>query len=190
MMLPSLVLLVLSAPHAPPVRPAGAEQVKLSDADLRDRVHAMLSPIEGGPTDAQWLALGAPAVPVLEEALADKHHLAFYRARALGALALLAPDAAKPRALSLAQDASQPYQLRDVALLTSGRLAKSDELATTLKPVLESSTDIRLRVRAAKVLAEANPTASCSAVKAQVARETEDKRILFRDAAARCSSVE
>jgi hypothetical protein len=192
------LLLALAAPpemnrSSPPARgPApvasSAPSPALSDAELKERVETYLGSIDTPITADLWRGLGARAVPVLESVVRDPESLPSRRARAVEALSMIGGSRAKQLVLDVARAEDQPFGVRAVALRGAPRLLSPKEISSELEPVLQGAREAPVRATAAEVLARHGAAGSCTAVRAQVAREAGRARGQFAHAVERCSA--
>lgn len=198
--LAALLLVVLAAPAAPArsaaaraatasasASAAAGDAAALTDAEVRARVERYLGAIDTRVTSAQWRALGDRAVPALAEAVDDSGARPSRRAAAVGALGAIGGTQAKAIVTRVAQDDAQPFPVRSAALRSAPGLLDAATLAKTVLPVVKGARTAAVRAVAAEVAARAAPDTSCSAVRAQSARETARDRVRFERALAHCT---
>lgn len=174
-MLPLLVAALLAASPPPP---AGAE--------LRDRIDSYLRTFHDPVPPAEWRRLGPGAVPVLEAIARSTEELPTRRAGAVWGLVHLQGALARPVLDALLGDRSAPFVVRSAAVGGIGATVAAAELPAALAPAMTAAEDVRLRARAASLLA--SPTGrGCETVRALVASEPERTRPFFADAAQRCA---
>jgi hypothetical protein len=172
----SLLLAILLA--ATPPAPSGAE--------LRARIDSYLRTIHGHIGAEEWRRLGPEAVPVLEAIARSTQELPTRRAGAAWALVHLQGASARPVLDALLGDRGAPFVVRSAAVGGIGATVAAADLRAALAPALAAAEDVRLRARAASVLA--SPTGGgCEAVRTLVAGEPEASRPFFADASERCA---
>jgi hypothetical protein len=177
------VLLALPHPKAPePAAGVSQPSPVFTDAEVQQRVRALLMNIDTRNLAARWKELGPRAADLLEPIAQDANEFPTRRAKALDGLVLAAPDRAAPVATRLALDETQPTTVRMAALRGVGRTAP---LAKGMTRVLRTARDPGVRAAAAEVIA-ASGSSGCTQVKAQVAREVPDVRLAYGRALARC----
>jgi hypothetical protein len=137
--------------HAPASRAPG-------DAVTRAQVARALDAIDRPATAAEWRALGARAVPVLEEVLADHAGFPSRRAAAVHGLAAIGGDRPRVRVLTTARDRAEPLALRAAAIRAAPLLLSLRALRAALSPLLDDP-DAAVRAVASETLA-----ASASAI--------------------------
>jgi len=193
----SLMLLIAlggrPVPHQLP--PPAAEQAPaapapaLSDEEVAHRVDAYLGSIDTPITADEWRALGPRAVARLSTVATDSGALSTRRAKALGALSILGGAQSKQVILDAAQSEEAPFAVRASALRGAGRLLTPSALAKTISPVLQHAREAPVRAVAAEVLAGHAGASGCTAVRAQVARESGQAHAQFTRAMARCGAA-
>jgi hypothetical protein len=157
--------------------------------DVDQQVDAYLGSIDTPITDAQWRALGPEADAVLARTIESEVAMPTRRARALDGLRVVNPVHASKLATRLIADEHAPFVLRRSALWTAAKTLPADRAVAALQPVLQASTSAALRASAAQALAETAPKAGCSAVKAQVARESSENKVRFERAEKACTAA-
>lgn len=163
--------------------PAGAQDA--DGAAVRERALAYLGAIDRSVPPSAWKALGPDAVPVLEEALRTDP-ITSRRAAAASGLAAIGGDRAVEALLDVARVESERWSVRSAAVRGLGKALAPDRLPAALRPILEGTGAVEVRALAADVLSREAPTSSCSAIRAQVAREPATARSAFSKAATRC----
>ena len=171
-----------------PQAPAAAAPA-LTDAELARRVDEYLGTIDTPITADEWRALGPRAVAPLAAVATDADALPTRRAKALGALSILGGAQSKQVILDTAQSEEAPFAVRASALRGAGRLLTPSALAKTISPVLQHAREAPVRAVAAEVLAGHAGASGCTAVRAQVARESGQAHAQFTRAMARCGAA-
>jgi hypothetical protein len=189
----SLVIVLLSAAPAPGAaecRPQDAQvSPEVSGAELRDRIDAYLGSIDTRIEPSAWRELGPQAAPILEQIARDPEQLPTRRARAVGALAVLATPSAPTVFADLAGRPGEPLGVRVAAIRGLGAVTPEAQLSRTLQPWLERAPEPRLRAAAAEQLAVRTRGKACDLVRARVEREDADVKPLFDKAARTCSAT-
>lgn len=159
----------------------------LTDAEVSRQVYAYLSTIDTPIPSSAWGALGARAEPILLAVFDDRNNLPSRRAKAVDGLAALgnAETVGLFRATALAD--SEALVVRFAAVRGLGQVVAPEQLPATIKPVLQSANDSRIRALAAVVLVRRAGVASCVDVRGQVQSETSDKSGQFERALALCA---
>jgi hypothetical protein len=163
--------------------PARAQEA--DPAAVRERALAYLGAIDRSVPASAWRALGPDAVPVLEEALFSDP-ITSRRAAAASGLAAIGGDRAVAALLGVARVESERWSVRSAAVRGLGKAVAPDQLPAALRPILEGTGAVEVRALAADVLSREAPATSCSAIRAQVAREPAAQRSAFSKAATRC----
>lgn len=162
-----LMLLMVTQPAAKAtVSPAPA----LTDADVRARIETYLDSFERATPDAQWLALGPQAEPVLLEIL-NGTGLPTRRAKAVAGLVALAGVNTPALLSSLSLDETKPLSVRLAAVHGLSRLTPDVLLVAKLRPVVEGAQDARVSSIAADVLVKRVPSSACGLVRARGATD-------------------
>ncbi len=173
-----LLLLVPLPGLAEPAATASTEEVK-------HMVEVYLGSIDTPIPEARWKALGPAAAPYLAS-IAQKDALPSRRAKALSALAMVAPSRAAPLAVADAANAQQPLVVRSAAMRAVARTVPVSEAVAVLRPLL-ATQDAPLQKRAAEALASVGPE-GCAAVQAHAGKLSTDAQKPFAPALARCPS--
>jgi hypothetical protein len=126
------------------------------DDAARAQVIRALDAIDRPVAAAEWRALGARAVPVLEEVLADRAGFPSRRAAAVHGLAAIGGARARARVLATARDREEPLALRATAIRAGPLLLRPPALRAALSPLLDDPD--------AAVRAAASETLSASAI--------------------------
>lgn len=184
----TLVLILVSAAPAP-APAAGSAEPALSDAQLRFRIDSYLGGIDVRLDPSAWRDLGPRAAPILEQLACDPEQLPTRRARALGALAIIASPAASVVFADLAGRSGEPLAVRVAAIRGLGAVTPEAQLNRTLRPWLEKSPEPRLRATAAEQLAVRTRGKACDLVRAHLDREDADLKPMFERAARTCAAV-
>lgn len=182
-MIASIALLsavLLSAPAMPDA--AG------SDAEVRERVEALLGTIDRAIPAARWKALGPGAIPVLAEIAASEGQMPSTRSMALGALGAVDAARAETIARALVDAPDSPLTVRETAVRTLGRVLSPVQLRAALAPALRAAHPVGLRSVAAETLARHGGREACAEVLDQVSLEPSADRPRFERAAALCAS--
>jgi hypothetical protein len=193
-MLTLAFILVSAAPAPAPgpaeCRPEDAQAApEVSDAQLRNRIESYLGGIDVRLDPSAWRELGPRAVPILEQLARDPEQLPTRRARALGALAIIAAPTAPAVFSELAGRTGEPLTVRVAAIRGLGAVTPEAQLSRTLRPYLEKSPEPRLRATAAEQLAVRTRGKACDVVRAHLDREDADVKPMFDRAAQACSAV-
>jgi len=176
------VLCALPPPRAPAPQPdQPVAQQQLTDEEIRARVDAFLRTIDTRIPPEQWRALGPRGAAILEAMAQDRSLLPTRRAAAVVGLSAIGSPGSASVLLSLAQSSGEPLNVRLVAVHGAAGVVPSAELASTLKPVLETSDDHRVRAAAAEVLSRSG---ACGLVRAQAQRERD--ALVMRSALKAC----
>jgi HEAT repeat protein len=134
---------------------AGTPRAAPEDAGLRARVDGLLGSFRPVSVE-QWRSLGSEAAPVLESIARDGRALPTRRARALAALGVLRPSAARPLVKELASDRTAPPVLRSAAVDAAPSVLGTESVSF-LAPFLHDG-DAAVRRRSAEALAATGPT--------------------------------
>jgi hypothetical protein len=161
-----------------------AASTALSEEEVRARVSAYLGAIDRAIPPEVWKGLGPHAGPVLEAIYKDRKEASYRRARALGLLAIVAPERAVALAPAAAQDETEAYLVRLSAVRTTSDVLPEGQREAALERLMVSTKDVRVRAQAAGVLAER--ASGCARVHQQVARERPEDREFFHRALVRC----
>lgn len=185
----ALATLLLSAPiSGTPQRPATLSCLELTDAQLRDRIDALLRSIDVPIAPDEWRALGPRASGVLEAIARDSEALPTRRAQALWGLVHIASPSASAVLSRVAAREDEPFAVRHAAVRGLGVVSSSEELLALLRPVLEKARDARLRAAAAEQLAHRAGGTACGVVRARSAVEPASAQPLFTPAIEACST--
>ena len=176
-----ILALVLAVPTAAPA----AKPATLTDAQIRSTVHAYLGSIDTPIAASRWHELGARAEPELLKVL-NGPELPTRRAKAIDGLASIATPHAPAILSKLAADESQPVNVRYASIRGLGRVLGDGALLASLQPLLEKAQDPRVRAKAGEVLTHRIPAASCTVLRAQIARESEPVKAQFDRAREGC----
>jgi hypothetical protein len=152
---------------APPAQDEPAAQ-QLTDEEIRERIDTFMRTIDTRIPAEQWRALGPRGAAILEEMAQDANQLPTRRAAAVVGLSAIGSPTSASVLLSLAQSAREPLNVRLTAVHAAAGVVPSSQLTATLKPVLETSDDQRVRAAAAEVLSR---NGGCGLVRAQARRE-------------------
>lgn len=144
MNVPAVAALALALALRAPASPA--------DDAARAQVARAVDAIDRPTTAEEWRALGARAVPVLEEVVADRAGFPSRRAAALHGLAAIGGDRARARVLATARDRAEPLALRAAAIRAAPLLLSLRALRAALSPLLDDP-DAAVRAVAAETLA-------------------------------------
>jgi hypothetical protein len=182
-----LMAALIAAPRLPRTGAAAqpAEQLQLSDAELRERVETYLGGIDRGVTSARWKALGPRAAPLLEGVIDDGSQFPSRRAKAVDGLVAVAPDRGAQVVGGLARDEKQPVVVRVAAMHGASQLFPPDRVLSELRPILHTARSMGLRAEAADLISRKQ--GGCAEVRGQVAREKAEHRGAFGRAMKRCS---
>jgi hypothetical protein len=192
MMLSALVVALMTQQpmqHAHVPAPASAQSQAsapeaLSPEEVRSRVNAYLGTIDRPVPAESWRALGADAGRVLEGIFMDHTEPTYRRARAIGALGIVAPARAATLAPAAAENEKEPYLVR-LGALTAVRAALPDaDFKSVADGLMRGAKDVRVRAQAAAVLVER--THQCEALHAQLSRERAEDREYFHAARRTC----
>jgi hypothetical protein len=160
-MITLLCMLMVTQPAA---KAAAAPSPALTEADVRSRIETYLDSFEQAASDAQWLALGPQAEPILMEILNGKG-LPTRRAKAVAGLVALAGVNTPALLSNLSLDETKPLSVRLAAVRGLGRLTPDTLLVAKLRPVVEGAQDARVSSTAADVLARRVPASACGLVR-------------------------
>jgi hypothetical protein len=178
-------------PHASAATEETASSTSdMSDAEVAQRVQTYLGALDRPVSADRWRALGPRAVPILAGIARDSQALPSRRAKALGALSVLGGTSAQQTILDVARSDVVPFSVRASAIEGAGRLLAAKDLSRELKPIMEHAAHAPVRAVAAETLARHAPRSTCSAVRAQAARERADHRASFGKALERCEQAE
>ena len=155
------------------------------EAAVRERAEAYLGAIDRPVPASAWRALGPDAVPFLTETLRGDD-LTPRRAAAASGLAAIGGERAAEALLQAAQAESERWPVRAAAVRGLGKVMAAERLPVALQPILEGTGAVAVRALAADVLSREAPARTCSAIRAQVARESASDRAAFSKATARC----
>lgn len=158
--------------NASPLAASAAPTRDLNETALQ--IRAYLGSIDTPISPEQWRALGAQAIPQLETIATNLKELPTQRAKAMEGLAAFGSSVDQPTAqflLRIANDDSQVFTVRRTALYAYGEVAKKEQLLSTVKPLMEHSTDHRLRFQAAQLLVRHAPSDACDSIKVQSTHE-------------------
>ncbi|HZH04278.1 MAG TPA: hypothetical protein VEY30_10860 [Myxococcaceae bacterium] len=142
---------------------AMAEEEKSSD--LATRVEGYLGVIDTPVTAETWRSLGPDALPILESIASSAEALPGRRARAIKAWGLIAGEESAEWLVALAQEEAQPFPVRRSALLTSRTRLSEVDFLQAYEPVLQKSSNVRLRLVAAEALIQRSPVRGCASVR-------------------------
>ncbi|HEU4384800.1 MAG TPA: hypothetical protein VFR85_15040 [Anaeromyxobacteraceae bacterium] len=186
----TILLLVLAAPPGPPAGSRAGAPVAApadpSEAEVRRRVRALLGAIDTPVREQDFHALGPRGPAVLAAIASGSGEWPSWRSRAAWGLALLGGAEAERTLERLGSSASEPFAVRAAALEGLGRLLAPERLLQAVSPVLSGPGEARLRAVAAEVLSRRAPEAACQSVRAQLARESPEGRLMFHRAEAAC----
>lgn len=170
-----MTLLVLASllcalpPERPATPPAGAgPQQPLSDDEVKERIDTFMRTIDTPISPEQWRALGGRGAAILEAMAQDGTQLPTRRAKAVVGLAAIGSPTSSSVLLSLAQSRTEPLTVRLNAVHGAAGVVPEAELASALKPVLETADDRHVRAAAAEVLSRHG---GCGLVRAQAQKE-------------------
>jgi HEAT repeat protein len=158
-------------------------------AEARARVAAYLDSRDAAVRPEEWRVLGPEGAKALEEIAQDPKKLPTRRARALAALGLVGGPHAPELAIELARRENEPAVVRMSAVRVAGSLLDEPGLMATMKPLLETAKNSRVRATAAEVLARRLPAEGCASVRAQSGREKVDARPAFERAVQACAKA-
>jgi hypothetical protein len=189
------VLVLALAPGARAVDPAvarigaSAERASRQPADdkaLRARVDSYLASIDSPISEDRWRALGPGAAAVLVEIAQDHQRLPTRRARAVSALGVVGATDAREMMAGLARNEDEHPLVRTAAVRTVATMLEGAPLLETLRPMLETARNAKVRVATAEALINRDRALGCPPVQKQVARETRGQRPAFTRALAGC----
>ncbi|HET7752800.1 MAG TPA: hypothetical protein VFK85_02735 [Anaeromyxobacteraceae bacterium] len=177
--------ITLVLPLAAVALAAASARAEAPEPTVQERAEAYLGAIDRPVPATAWQALGPDAVPFLEEVLRTDA-ITSRRAAAASGLAAIGGDRAAQALLEAAQGESERWSVRSTAMRGLGKVLAPDRLPGALRPILEGTGAVAVRALAAEVLSRETPAVSCSAIRAQVAREPTADRAAFSKATTRC----
>jgi hypothetical protein len=157
------------------------------EAEVRDRVEALLGSIDTRLPPSAWTGIGPEAAPVLAAIARDEGRMPSTRARAVAALAAVDPAAGERVSRDLAEAPGAPPTVRQAAVRALGHLLDPAALVSALAPVLRGGDGLALRAAAAETLARRAPALACADVVDQAALEGAPDRPAFERAVALCA---
>jgi hypothetical protein len=167
MVLASLLCAFPPARGAPPPADQSPQQ-PLGDDEIQERIDTFMRTIDTRISSDQWRALGTRGAAILEGMAQDRALLPTRRAKAVIGLAAIGAPTSSSVLLSLAQSPDEPLNVRLTSVLGAPGVVPAAELPATLKPLLETANDERVRAAAAEVLSRHG---GCGLVRAQASRE-------------------
>ena len=167
MLLASLLCAIPPARDTTPPAEQSPQQ-PLGDEEIRERIDTFMRTIDTRISESQWRALGPRGAAMLEGMAQDRTLLPTRRAMAVIGLAAIGAPTSSSVLLSLAQSSGEPLNVRLTAVLGAPGVVPAAEIPATLKPLLETADDERVRAAAAEVISRHG---GCSLVRAQASRE-------------------
>lgn len=186
------LFLALAAPPGPgagpPPRQTAGAPADLSEAEVRQRLRALLGAIDTPIREEDWRALGPRGPAVLAEIAASASEWPARRARAAWGLSVVGGPQAVPTLERLARSPAEAFPVRAAALEGLGRLLPPERLLGALSAVLADPGEARVRAVAAEVLSRRAQRVACAAVRDRIASESPEVRPMFHRAEAACGA--